>query len=82
MNIKTFEAQYELIEFNHYTDCSDNPVDVLDFVIKSNDIDFIQDELEEIFVVNMDKNSYVFSEYEPIECYDIGGGLTRAICVK
>ena len=83
MKAKTFEAQYELVEFNHYVDPNgEKPTDVVDIVVESDNIDFIEKEFNNLFVVETDKSSYVFFDYELIECYDIGGGLIRVICVK
>lgn len=83
MKAKTFEAQYELMEFNHYMDHNEeNPTDVVDFVVESNNIDFIEKEFDNLFVICTDKDFYVFSNYELIECYEVGGGLIRVICVK
>lgn len=83
MKAKTFEAQYELVEFNHYMDHNkENPTDVVDFVVESNNIDFIEKEFDNLFVICTEKDSYVFSNYELIECYEVGGGLIRVICVK
>lgn len=83
MNIKTFEAEYDLIEFNHYIDKSnDKIIHVLDMVVKTEEIDYIKEELSNIFIVDADKNSYVFSDYELIECYNIGAGLVQIICAK
>ena len=83
MKVKTFEAQYELIEFNHYIDHSaEDPIYVLDIVVESNDIDFIKHELNNIFIINTGDDSYVFTNYELTECYEIGKNLIRVICVK
>jgi len=83
MKAKTFEAQYELVEFNHYMDHNEeNSTDVVDFVVESNNIDFIEKEFDNLFVICTEKDSYVFSNYELIECYEVGGGLIRVICVK
>lgn len=83
MKAKTFAAQYELVEFNHYMDYElENSASVVDMVVESNNIDFIEEEFNSLFVVSIDSNYYVFSDYELIECYKIGGGLIRIICVK
>lgn len=83
MKVVTFGAQYELIEFNHYIDHeSEETVSVLDIVIKSNTMDFIEKEFNNLFIIDTEKTSYVFSKYELTEYYEIGGGLVRIICVK
>lgn len=83
MKVKTFEAHYELVEFNHYIDHDKKePVSVVDLVVKSDNIEFIQKEFDNIFIVEADKLSYVFYNYELTECYEVGDGLIRVICVK
>lgn len=83
MKAKTFEAQYELVEFNHYVDLNEEkPMEVVDIVIEFDNIDFIKKEFDNLFVIETDKDSYVFFDYELIECYEVGGGLIRVICVK
>ena len=85
MKAKTFEAQYELIEFDLYMD-SDNSrketISIVELVIKSNDIDFVKEEFNNTFIVEAENLSYVFSGYKLTECYEIGSGLIRAICIK
>lgn len=85
MEVKTFEAQYELIEFNLYMDSSedkDEITTIVDLVIKFDNIDFIKNELSNIFIVDNDNVSYVLSGYKIKECYKIGDNLIRTICVK
>ena len=83
MEVITFGAKYELIEFNHYIDHeSEKTVSVLDIVIKTNALDFIEKEFNNLFIIDTEKTSYVFSDYELTEYYEIGGGLVRIICVK
>ena len=83
MKAKTFAAQYELIEFNHYIDHeSEKPIDIVDIIVESDNIDFIEKEFNSIFVIDTGSNTYVFSDYELIECYEVGGKLIRVICVK
>ena len=53
MEAITFGAQYELIEFNHYIDHeSEETANVLDIVIKSNAIDCIEKEFNNLFVID------------------------------
>ena len=43
MKVKTYEAQYELIEFNLYIDHSkEDAINVADLVIESDDLEFIE----------------------------------------
>lgn len=85
MEAKTFEAQYDLTDFNLYMDNNtdiDEVVTVVDFVVESNNIDFVKKEFSNMFVIDTGKVSYLFANYELIECYEIGEGLIRVICVK
>lgn len=85
MKAKTFEAQYELADFNLYMDNSNDNnevVTVVDFVVENDNLDFIEKEFSNIFIIETDKTTYLFSDYELIECYSIGEGLIRVICVK
>ena len=83
MKVKTFEAQYDLIEFNHYIDQDkEEPVSVVDLVVKCDNIEFIEKEFNMLFVVEANKLNYIFYDYELTECYSVDGGLIRVICVK
>ena len=85
MEAKTFEAQYNLTDFNLYMDNNtdiDEVVIVVDFVVESNNIDFVKKEFSNMFVIDTGKVSYLFANYELIECYEIGKDLIRVICVK
>lgn len=83
MKADTFGAQYELIEFNHYIDQNaSETTSVVDLVIKHDNPDYVEKDFGNLFVVETEKISYVFNDYEVVECYDIGSGLIRLICVK
>ena len=84
MEIKTFEARYELIEFCHYIDSSnmDTQVNVLELLINTQDIDFLEQELSTIFAVETEKQVYIFSGYEVSECYEEDNGLVKVVCIK
>ena len=80
MEIKTFEARYELIEFCHYI--GSNQVNVLELLIDTNDIDFLEKELSSIFAIETDKQTHLFSGYEVNECYREDNGLVKVVCIK
>jgi hypothetical protein len=83
MKAKTFGAQYELVEFNHYVDSGkEKPINVVDFVVESDNIEFIENEFSHLFVIETGETLHVFNDYELTECYEVGGGLIRVICVK
>ena len=80
MEIKTFEARYELIEFCHYIDI--NQINVLELLVNTDDISFLEDELSTIFAIETEKQTYVFSGYEVFECYEENNGLIKVVCIK
>ena len=84
MEIKTFEARYELIEFCHYIDNfnSDTQISVLELLINTQDIEFLEQELSTIFAIETEKQVYVFSGYEVSECYEEDNGLIKVVCIK
>lgn len=80
MEIKTFEARYELIDFCHYID--PNQINVLELTVDTDDMDFLESELTSIFAIETDKQTYVFSGYEVNECYKEDNGLVKVVCIK
>ena len=80
MEIKTFEARYELIEFCHYIDV--NQINVLELLVNTDDISFLEEELSTIFAIETEKQTYVFSGYEVSECYEEDNGLIKIVCIK
>jgi len=55
---------------------------VLDLLLRTDDLDCVEDELHDIFAVDTDEQSYVFSYYEIADCFIDDNGLVRVICVK
>ena len=80
MEIKTFEARYELIDFCHYID--PNQISVLELTVDTDNMDFLEAELASIFAIETDKQTYVFSGYEVNECYKEDNGLVKVVCIK
>ena len=80
MEIKTFEARYELIDFCHYID--PNQINVLELTVNTDDMDFLESELTSIFAIETDKQTYIFSGYEVNECYKEDNGLVKVVCIK
>ena len=80
MEIKTFEARYELIEFCHYIDS--NQISVLELTVNTDDMNFLENELSTIFAIETDRQTYVFSGYEVSECYEEDNGLIKIVCIK
>ena len=84
MEIKTFEGKYELVEFCYYIDNSSlgNHISVIELLVDTNDIEFLSTELSSIFVVETEKQHYVFSGFEVSECYEEDNGLIKVVCIK
>lgn len=83
MKVKTYEAEYDLVEFNQYISHDlDKPTYVVDFVIEYDDISFIEKDFENTFIIDTDNISYIFSDYKVNEYYKISNNLIRIICVK
>ena len=80
MEIKTFEARYELVEFCHYIDV--NQINVLELLVNTDDVSFLEEELSTIFAIETEKQTYVFSGYEVSECYEEDNGLIKVVCIK
>lgn len=84
MEVKTFESRYELIEFNHYID-NINPevqISIVELLLNTKDIEYLEDELSNIFVIITDKQTYIFSGYSVSECYEENNGLVKVVCIK
>ena len=77
MEVKTFKSQYELLEFNHYIDNSnpDAQISVIELLLNTKDIEYLEGELSDIFAIITDKQAYVFSGYEVSECYEEDNGI-------
>lgn len=84
MEVKTFNSQYELLEFNHYIDNSnpDAQISVIELLLNTKDIEYLEGELSDIFAILTDKQAYVFSGYEVSECYEEDNGLIKVVCIK
>ena len=84
MDIKTFEARYELSEFCFYIDntSSTNPISVIELLVNTEDMDFLENELTSIFAIETAAQTYVFSGYEVSECYEEENGLVKIVCIK
>ena len=83
MEIKTFEARYELVEFCHYIDNSNSTqISVLELLVNTPDMEFLEQELSTIFAIETEKQVYLFSGYEVSECYEENNGLIKIVCIK
>ena len=84
MEVKTCQAQYPVAEFHSYINrtSDDTYTNVVELLLDTNEIDYIEKDFSSIFIVDTDKNTYVFSGYEVIEYYITEDGLVRVVCVK
>ena len=83
MKVITLYTQYNLIEFHYYIDEVETGeiVSVLELLIKSNDIDTIEENFSKIFAIETDSQSYIFSHYSVSEYYEVDDCI-KVICVK
>lgn len=82
MNIKTFNSQYDLVEFHHYINqVDDKTVNIVELLLNCPVDEFFESDLESIFVIEEEKQTHVFSWYEVDEFYE-EDGLLKVILVK
>lgn len=84
MKVHTLNSHFNLYEFHFYIDQSDENtlISVLDLLIESDDLDLIKDSFTNIFTIETDNQTYVFSNYDLSEYYTVGDGLIKVTCVK
>lgn len=82
MNIKTFNSQYDLVEFHHYINqVNDKTVNIVELLLNCPVDEFFESDFESIFVIEEEKQTHVFSWYEVDEFYE-EDGLLKVILVK
>lgn len=82
MNIKTFNSQYDLVEFHHYINqVDDKTVNIVELLLNCPVDEFFESDFESIFVIEEEKQTHVFSWYEVDEFYE-EDGLLKVILVK
>ena len=69
MDVKTCQSQYSLAEFHSYLNktTEDDYTSVVELLIDADQLDFIEKDFSGIFIVETNKHTYVFSNYEVIE---------------
>lgn len=83
MEVKTCQSTYTATEFHSYINSiNDNCVNVVELLLNTNQLDFIEKDFSNIFVVETDKQTYVFSGYEVSEYYITENGLVKVVCIK
>ena len=83
MKVKTVSTQYDLMEFHHYIDAIDDGeiISILELLIKTDNLESIENNFSGIFAIETDNQSYVFSNYTVSEYYIIDDCI-KVICVK
>lgn len=84
MEVKTCQSQYALAEFHSYINktSDDNCINVVELLLDTDQLDYIEKDFSSIFIVETNKHTYVFSGYEVIEYYLTDDGLVRVTCTK
>lgn len=82
MYIKSFNSEYELIEYHHFVNyVDDRVVNLVELVINCPIEEFVEEDFTSIFIIEMDKQTHVFSWYTVDEYYEENGYL-KVILVK
>lgn len=84
MKVKTLSTRYNLLEFHHYIDEIEpnELISVLELLIESTDLNSIEKDFTNIFVIETNNQSYVFSNYTISEFYIVDDKYIRISCVK
>lgn len=84
MEAKTFQSKYDVVEFHTYitNTADDGCITVIELLLNTNQLDFIEKDFSDIFAIETDKQTYVFSGYEVSEYYPTDDGLVKVICIK
>ena len=84
MNLKTFNSEYNVVEFHHYINHIDDRntnVNVVELLLECPIDEFNESDLESIFIIEEDSKTHVFSWYKVDEYYEDNGYL-KVILVK
>lgn len=82
MYIKSFNSQYELIEYHHYVNyVDDKVVNLVELIIDCPIEEFVEDDFTSIFIIETDHQTHVFSWYTIDEYYE-ENGLLKVVLVK
>ena len=83
MKIKTLNGEYGLLEFNYHIDDSyETPINILELLIESNEIEYIKEELSDSFLVETKEYTYVYVDFNVEECYLVNNDLLLVVCIK
>lgn len=82
MNLKTFNSEYELIEYHHFVNhVGDRVVNLVELVIDCPIDDFVENDFNSIFLIETENQTHVFSWYKVDEYYEENGYL-KVVLVK
>ena len=82
MYLKSFNSEYNVVEFHHYVTCAnDKVVNMVELLIDCPVDEFVEDDFTSIFMIETDKQTHVFSWYTVDEYYE-ENGLLKVILVK
>ncbi len=82
MNLKSFNSEYNLMEYHHYVNhVDDKVVNLVELVIDCPIDKFVEDDFTSIFVIEAENQTHVFSWYKVDEYYEENGYL-KVILVK
>jgi len=82
MNLKTFNSEYNVVEFHHYINhVDDKVVNLVELLIDCPIEEFVEDDFTSIFMIETDKHTHVFSWYTVDEYYE-ENGLLKIVLVK
>ena len=83
MKLNTFKKEYELLEFNYHIDNSyKTPINILELLIETNEIDNIREELGGSFLIETENYIYEYNGFNIEECYLVNNDLTLIVCIK
>ena len=83
MKVKTFQSNYDITEFHSYiTQINDDYIHVVELLLNTTELNFIEKDFANIFVIETDKQTYIFSGYEVDEYYTVENGLVKVVCIK
>lgn len=82
MKLKSFNAEYNVCEFHHYVNYVDgDTVSVVELLMDCPLEKFVEKDLTSIFVIEDEKQTYVFSWYKVDEFYEVDE-LVKVVLVK
>lgn len=83
MKLKTFRNEYGLLEFNYHIDNSyKTPINILELLIETKEIDNIKEELSDSFFIETKECTYVYVSFNVEECYLVNNDLLLVVCIK